>query len=97
MTFPLERQLREQRQEVKREHETWFLEGEEHLHFNGDVYENWMETCRNPSLGLITKARVYKNAGQDGGWESVRMNTHTPKRTPMLGIGVPLDSQIFRE
>ncbi len=38
MTSPQKRQLREQKQEVKAEHETWFAEGEEHLHFNGDVY-----------------------------------------------------------
>jgi hypothetical protein len=25
-------------QEVKREHDTRFLEGEEHLHFDGDIY-----------------------------------------------------------
>jgi hypothetical protein len=29
-------------------------------------------------------------------WESVRMNTHIPKWTPMLGVGVPVDSQNFR-
>ncbi len=44
MRSPQERQLKEQRQEVKRVHDTRFLEGEEHLHFNGDVYEDWMET-----------------------------------------------------
>jgi hypothetical protein len=38
MTSPQKRQLREQKQEVKGEHETWFAGGEEHLHFNGDVY-----------------------------------------------------------
>jgi hypothetical protein len=25
------------------------------------------------------------------------MNPHTPKGTPTLGVGVPVDSQIFRE
>jgi hypothetical protein len=28
--------------------DTRFLEGEEHLHFNGDVYEDWMETNISP-------------------------------------------------
>ncbi len=48
MTFPQEKQLREQRQEVKREHDTRFAEGEEHLHFDGDVYEDWIETITSP-------------------------------------------------
>jgi hypothetical protein len=53
---------------------------------------------RNPSLRFTTKARVYKSAGQEKDpwmWESV--NTHTPKWTPMLGIGVLVESWIFRE
>jgi hypothetical protein len=47
--------------------------------------------CRKPSLGLATKVRVHKSAGQEkspGVWESVRINAHTPKWTPMLGVGV---------
>jgi hypothetical protein len=32
-----------------------------------------------------------------GVWESVRMNTHTPKWAPTLGVEVPADSQIFKE
>jgi hypothetical protein len=43
-----ERQLREHKQNVKREHDTRFPEGEEHLHFDGDVYEDWMETTKHP-------------------------------------------------
>jgi hypothetical protein len=38
--------------------------------------------CCKPSLGLVTKARVHKSVGQKRSprvWESVRMNTHTPK------------------
>ncbi len=34
---------------------------------------------RNPGLGFTTKARACKGMGQKGVWESVRMNTHTPK------------------
>ncbi len=40
------------------------------------------DMCRNPSLGLATKARICKSAGKErnlGVWESVKMNTHTPK------------------
>jgi hypothetical protein len=44
MTSPQERQLREHNQEVKKEHDIRFLEGEKHLHFEGDVCEDWMET-----------------------------------------------------
>jgi hypothetical protein len=63
--------------------------------------------CCNPSLGLVTKARAYKGVGQE--WslgvifhvpESVgkceRMNLHTPKWVPSLGVGVSMDFWIFR-
>jgi len=46
MSSPQERQLREQRQ--KRKHDTRFPNGEEHLHMDGDIYENWMDTIRSP-------------------------------------------------
>jgi len=55
--------------------------------------------CRNPNLGLATKARVYKGGGQE--WSSKvtfhapksvgkceGMNPHTPKWAPILGVGV---------
>ncbi len=48
MTSPQEKQLKEQNQGVKREHDIRFLEGEEHLHFEGDVCEDWMETTTSP-------------------------------------------------
>ncbi len=64
--------------------------------------------CRNPSLGLATKARAYEGTSQEGSPgvtfhapESARecegMNLHTPKWAPTLRIGVPVDSQIFIE
>jgi hypothetical protein len=51
-------------------------------------------TCRNPSLGLATKARVCKGAGQEGKpgvtfhapgsvKECEGMNPHTPKELPL--------------
>jgi hypothetical protein len=40
--------LREKRQEIKEEHNTRVLEGEEHSHFDANVNEDWMETIANP-------------------------------------------------
>ncbi len=48
MTLPQERQLKEQNQGVKREHDIRFPKGEEHLYFEGDVCEDWMETTISP-------------------------------------------------
>jgi len=56
----------------------------------------------------VTKARVGKSAGQEGGLRDTsyifgsagkceRMNPHTLKAIPTWGVGVPMDSQIFRE
>jgi hypothetical protein len=64
--------------------------------------------CCNPSLGLMTKAMACKGASQEGssGVTSCAfgnvgncegMNFHTFKRAPILGIGAPMDSQIFKE
>jgi hypothetical protein len=55
---------------------------------------------RNPSLGLVTKARVRKSASQEksmGVWESVRINTHSPKWTPMLRVHFPKPSESDRK
>jgi hypothetical protein len=68
--------------------------------------QSW--TCCNPSFGLATKARACKSAGQEGilggtsytlgsVGECERMNPHTSKWAPIVGIGVPMDSWIFRE
>jgi hypothetical protein len=56
--------------------------------------------CRNPSLGLTTKARGYKVASQEGSsgvmphapesaTECEGIDPHTPKGTPMLGVWSP--------
>jgi len=56
----------------------------------------------------VTNARACEGAGQKGSprvtfhaFESVKkcegMNPHTPKCTPTLGVGVPVDSRIFKE
>jgi hypothetical protein len=39
---------RSRMRELKREHDIRFLEGEEHLYFEGDVCEDWMETTTSP-------------------------------------------------
>jgi hypothetical protein len=64
--------------------------------------------CCNPSLGLSTKARACKGVGQEGSpgvtshvpksvGECEGMNLHTPKWAPILGVGVLMDSWIFKE
>ncbi len=62
----------------------------------------------NPSLGFATNARACKVAGQEGSLgvrlhalgsarECEGIDSHTPKGTPTLGFGVPVDSLMFRE
>ncbi len=57
--------------------------------------------CHNPSLGLAIKARACKIAGQErkprNEINCEGINPHTPKRASTLGVGVPVDSQMFRE
>ncbi len=64
--------------------------------------------CCNPNLGLTTKVRGCKVAGQKESMgvmprasESARecegISLHTPKGTPTLRIRVPVNSQMFRE
>jgi len=64
--------------------------------------------CHNPSFRLVTKAKACKVVGQEGSpgvtfhaLGSVRkcegMNLHTFKGAYTLGIGILLDSQIFKE
>jgi hypothetical protein len=57
--------------------------------------------CHNPSLGLAIKARACKIAGQERKPGSERkcegMNPHTPKGASTLGVGVLVDSRMFKE
>jgi hypothetical protein len=59
--------------------------------------------CRNPSFGFATKAKGLQGSGPRGSpgvtthtpgsvgdYEGV--SPHTPKATPILGDGVPVDS-----
>ncbi len=64
--------------------------------------------CCNPSLGFAIKTRALLAKVQaksedrkshfilSGVEECEKMNPHTPKWTPTLGIGVPMDFRIFR-
>jgi len=63
--------------------------------------------CRNPSIRLATKARACKGESQKGSpgitshaprsvGECEGMNPHTPKWTPILGVKVLMDFQIFK-
>jgi len=57
--------------------------------------------CCNFNLGLVTEARACKVAGQKRKPGSERkcegMNLHTPKGASTLGVGVPVNSRMFRE
>jgi hypothetical protein len=66
------------------------------------------QKCRNPSLGLTIKARACEGAGQVWGprvtfhalgsaKEGEGTNPYTPKWASTLGVGISMDSQIFRE
>jgi len=69
---------------------------------------NLEKYCCNLSLELTTKAKGLQGCGQDQAREShfhapesakecEGKNPHTPKWTPMLGVGVPVDSWMFRK
>jgi len=64
--------------------------------------------CCNPSFGLATKAKGLQRCGPRGSLGNTShtpknvgkcegVNPYTPKATPTLGDGVPMDSQNFRE
>jgi hypothetical protein len=66
------------------------------------------QCCRNPSLGLTTKVKACKVAGQEGSpgvtphapgsvGKCEGMNPHTYKGASTLGVGVLVDFRIFRE
>ncbi len=48
--------------------------------------------CRNPSLGLTTKARACKVAGQDG-----KLGSESKCEGSTLRVGVSVDSRMFKE
>jgi hypothetical protein len=64
--------------------------------------------CRNPNFGLAIKAKGLQGCGQKGSpgvtsgtpgsvGKREGVNPHTPKATPALGDGVPVDSRNFRD
>jgi hypothetical protein len=63
--------------------------------------------CRNLSFGLVNKARGFQGCGPRGklrshiscSWECQRVRRNEPSHSQvnsMLGIGVPMDSRIFK-
>jgi len=67
-----------------------------------------IQNYHNINLKLATKARACEGEGQEGSpgvtfhapgsaRECEGINSHTPKWAPTLGVGVPVDSQIFRK
>jgi hypothetical protein len=71
------------------------------------IMANLMTHCRNPSLGLATKATTCKGASQKWSpWvtfhilESLAkfegMNPHIHKWAPTLGVVIPMEFRIFR-
>jgi hypothetical protein len=71
------------------------------------IVSNGQNNYHNPSLGLVTKVRACKGAGQEcrlgatfhalgsvGKCEG--MNPHTPKQSLTFEIKVSMDFQIFR-
>ncbi len=75
--------------------------------------ENWVLvtnqfviTCRNPSLGLTIKTRACKGAGQEGSSRTTShvpgsigkcegMNPHTLKWAPILGVGLLIFQRVI--
>ncbi len=64
--------------------------------------------CHNPSFGLTTKAKGLQGCGPRGSsgvtsetpgsvGKCEGVSLHTPKATPTLGEGVPVDFQNFRD
>jgi len=72
---------------------------------HGEIIDDFKERgCHNPNLGLTTKARGCKVTGQKGSpgvmphalgsaRECEGIGPHTPKGTPTLGVGLPVDSR----
>ncbi len=71
-------------------------------------YDAHHHKCHDLNLGLATKAKACKGVGQEespgvtshapGSVEACEgMNPHIPKWTPTLGVGIPMNFQIFRE
>jgi hypothetical protein len=69
---------------------------------------SFIDFCCNLSLGLATKARACKVASQEGSpkvrphapksaRECEGIDLHTPKGTPTLGVGISVDSRMFKK
>jgi hypothetical protein len=101
----------------------YYLYGIQKLNCYNHVFKNYLQVleldlkfvvvwkikfkCRNPNLGLATKAMACKGTSQE--WslgvtfhapgsvgKCERMNPHTPKWASTLGVRLPMDFRIFR-
>jgi hypothetical protein len=61
-------------------------------------------SCHDLIFGLATKAKAWQGVGQECNLGShlhyqkcERMNPHTPKWTPTLGVGIFMDLEIFQK
>jgi hypothetical protein len=88
--------------------EIWLVEGWGNFGQLFNKVQFFNQSCYNPSLGLATKARAYKGVVQEGSLgitshapgnvgECEIMNPRTPKWVFTLGVGVPMESRIFKE
>jgi hypothetical protein len=48
------------------------------------------------TLGLRPRQRHGKVWADNATWECEGMNPHTPKWTPILEVGIPMESQVFK-
>jgi hypothetical protein len=53
--------------------------------------------CHDLSLGLVTKAESATHESHLHSRECEGMNPYIPKWIPILGIGIPMESRIFKE
>ncbi len=88
MTSPQEKQPREQSQEVKEEHDIRFLEGEEHLHFDGNVYEDWMKTTASPQHLQQQQQQTHE------GLQAIELQTKKVATQPTFEVFRPTKLQV---
>ncbi len=95
MACPQEKQLKQQRQEVKEEHDTRFLEGEEHLHFDGNVYEDWMDTIASPQHFQHLQQHLQQHQQQtQEGLHAIELQIEMVETQPSFEVFKPLEIQV---
>ncbi len=95
MACPQEKQLKEQKQEVKEEHGTSFLKGEEHLHFDGNVYEDQMETIASPQHFQHLQQHLQQQQQQaQEGLQVIELQTERVETQPSFKVFKSLEIQV---